>query len=740
MHLKSLFPISLFLVFHLSIVNAQQAESQWGGTIEYGGQLNKLVITFFDNSQLCNLTNYSNSSEALPVKIEVRTPKMLHLKINEEIEYIGSFSNDSIISGHLIIQQDDQLAAKLELNFRKLGENDPLVQVPRPQTPKPPYPYITEDVTFINNSDEISLCGTISKPNTGGPFPAVIIVSGSGRDNRDGEEDLHKRWLVLGDFLTKNGFLVLRFDEREVGCSDGDFDSATTLDLKNDVLAGVEFLMSRSDVASNNIGVIGHSEGAIIAPIIANELENKISYLILMGTPAKPLSIIKNEFYKSLLLLQGTEEKEIDDYLDFINKVDDIIRKHKDKKDAILAIKKLNEDTILNPNAFVQSISELEGGTLSDWYLFLLDYDPLENFRRIQCPILFLHGTEDINVNLSHLHLLKAFIKRENPKLFPKCTFLEIPKANHFLQTDTLFGGNPYRIIDIEETFSNLVFVEILAFLKKINPPTNIPILNPKEIKFLKGYVVDEDKNPISFAHIIFGNNSLGATTDINGCFYLNYEKRRTSGDILIFSAVGFETRKIPFDSISFHNHQAVISLEKKSYELNEINFNSIKKRKVRLGSKTSTSLINYDAEANATSSLGFANFFKVKSRKQFQLTDVGFYLRETTSKSDSIKIRLNIYQANNDSVGNQINIDPITFDIPNKPGWYRIKIEKSLVILNESFFAELEILPLKEDPFIISFGGHFGGKVLFLRNGREEYRMGFCSYSMYLDGFIFSQ
>src|SRR5690606_32423980 len=139
----------------------------------------------------------------------------------------------------------------------------------RPQDPKPPFDYKSEDITFENKEAGIKLAGTLTTPNGKGKFPAVVLVSGSGPQDRNEEVFGHKPFLVIADYLTKNGYAVLRFDDRGVAKSEGDFTKATVFDIASDTKAAIKYLKNRKEINSKKTGILGHSEGGEVAQIIA---------------------------------------------------------------------------------------------------------------------------------------------------------------------------------------------------------------------------------------------------------------------------------------------------------------------------------------------------------------------------------------------------------------------------------------------------------------------------------------
>jgi dienelactone hydrolase len=168
-----------------------------------------------------------------------------------------------------------------------LDKTEKPVVLNRPQEPKPPFPYNSEDVSYVNKTEGDTLAGTFTFPKEGGPFAAVVMITGSGAQNRNEEVFGHKPFLVISDYLTRHGIAVLRFDDRGFGKSTGDYKSATSKDFATDVLAGVEYLKTRNEVNKKEIGLIGHSEGGLIAPMVAAK-SSDVAFIVLMAGPGLP--------------------------------------------------------------------------------------------------------------------------------------------------------------------------------------------------------------------------------------------------------------------------------------------------------------------------------------------------------------------------------------------------------------------------------------------------------------------
>ena len=179
----------------------------------------------------------------------------------------------------------------------------------RPQEPKPPYPYRVEEVTFENTKAGVTLAGTLTLPEKGDHYPVVVLISGSGPQNRDEELMAHKPFLVLADYLTRQGVGVLRFDDRGVGQSTGNFETATTLDFADDVEAAVNFL--KNDRKIRNIGLVGHSEGGMIAPLVASR-SGDVAFIVLLAGPGLRGDHILLEQQREMGRVTGATAGELD--------------------------------------------------------------------------------------------------------------------------------------------------------------------------------------------------------------------------------------------------------------------------------------------------------------------------------------------------------------------------------------------------------------------------------------------
>ena len=341
-----------FLVVNTYIVaqedqkkDEKQFTSLWEGKLKISSVSLRIVLKVFNNSD-GSLGAFMDSPDQGAKDIPVSS-----ISINEDslifaIQSIGGSFAGKIIKDSAIVKGTfRQGGMSLPLDLKKIEK---LTEIKRPQEPKKPYPYNDEEVTIENKSSNITLSGSFTYPKTGGKFPVVVLVTGSGPQDRDetlGGGINHKPFLVLSDYLTHNGIAVLRYDDRGIGKSKGDFTKATTEDFAADAQAAVEYLKTRKEIDPKKIGIAGHSEGGLIAPIVAVN-SNDVSYIVLLAGPGLP--------GKDILLLQGRliskangdKDEEIDKAMNLNEKMYDVILSETDDVVADKKIKELFEEYI----------------------------------------------------------------------------------------------------------------------------------------------------------------------------------------------------------------------------------------------------------------------------------------------------------------------------------------------------------------------------------------------------------
>ncbi|MFQ5748669.1 MAG: alpha/beta hydrolase family protein, partial [Planctomycetota bacterium] len=344
--------------------------------------------------------------------------------------------------------------------FRQGGQELPLTlhrvaaptRVNRPQTPKPPFPYRQEEVSYENKAGGVTLAGTLTLPPGEGPFPAALLITGSGAQDRDETIFQHHPFLVIADHLTRAGVAVLRVDDRGVGGSSRGPEGATTADFAGDVRAGVAFLRGRRTIDPARIGLIGHSEGGIIAPMVASE-DKDLAFVVLLAGTGLPGGEILEMQSALIARASGGEEKSIA-----------ANRKIQKQLFSILADESLSPDAARERmrKAFLASPDLPEGKEgesvirrqlamlESPWMRFFIRLDPAPYLEKVKCPVLAMNGTLDLQVPCKEdLEAIgKALEKGGNPDF----TLKKLPGLNHLFQHAETGLVTEYG--HIEETFS----------------------------------------------------------------------------------------------------------------------------------------------------------------------------------------------------------------------------------------------------------------------------------------------
>jgi len=344
--------------------------------------------------------------------------------------------------------------ASLDLVMMRVKEA-PKVQ--RPQEPKKPYPYIDEEVTYQNVKDAVTLAGTLTMPRTGGPFPAVILITGSGSQDRDESVFGHRPFLVVADYLTRRGTAVLRVDDRGVGGSKGDASQATSEDFANDMIAGIEYLKTRKEIDPKRIGLIGHSEGGCIAPIVAAK-SNDVAFIVLMAGTGVTGDVIVEGQITNPLKAGGADQALIDAAIRDQRRVVEIIKSETDPNLAKEKVRKVVTDAVSRLDEKQKQAIQYRDGYVdaqvqaatSKWFRFFITHDPKETLRKVKCPVLAINGDLDMQVpaklNLSAIE--QALREGKNPDF----TIKELPGLNHLFQTAKTGAVDEYA--RIEETMS----------------------------------------------------------------------------------------------------------------------------------------------------------------------------------------------------------------------------------------------------------------------------------------------
>ena len=321
-----------------------------------------------------------------------------------------------------------------------------LLATARAQEPQSALPYVEENVRYPNPAAPgVTLAGTFTKPRSGAPFPAVLLISGAGPQDRDETISGHKPFRVLADYLTRQGVAVLRVDDRGTAESTGNFESATTLDFASDAEAGVRYLLTRSDVNSNHIGLIGHGEGGIIAPMVAVKMP-QVAFIVLLAGTGVP--------GEQVLLTQTEQAEEAGGVADEQIEADDrigrvlyrMVRAGKSETEMREALFSAPEEY----KPFVEHWQRELHHLKSPWLRFFLTYDPAPTLEKVKCPVLAIDGEKDMTVvPEQNIPAIKAALKRGHNR---DVTVRILPGLNYMFQTAKTGFGSEYQTIS--ETIS----------------------------------------------------------------------------------------------------------------------------------------------------------------------------------------------------------------------------------------------------------------------------------------------
>ncbi len=324
----------------------------------------------------------------------------------------------------------------------------------RPQTPKPPFPYKVEEVSFPSTAAGVTMGGTLTIPEGAGPHPAVILISGSGAQDRDETIFNHRPFHVLADHLSRRGIAVLRYDDRGVGKSNGDRAEATSVDFSEDAEGGLDFLAKRKDIDAKRIGFIGHSEGGVIAPMIAVRRPEAAFIVLMAGTGVDGEQILYEQG-QAVLKAQGATEEALAAQKAIQEKMFGIIRSERNPEAAAAKLK----EVLGGSPAAEQSIKSVN----SMWFRYFLTYNPQPVLERVKCPVLALNGSLDTQVVASqNLPAIEAALRSGGNKDFE--TVL-LPGLNHLMQTAKTGGGAEYN--QIEETIAPAALDRMAAWLRQ---------------------------------------------------------------------------------------------------------------------------------------------------------------------------------------------------------------------------------------------------------------------------------
>jgi pimeloyl-ACP methyl ester carboxylesterase len=463
---------SLPLVFHRQAASAgakkptdaiASAEGVWQGALEGNGMRLRLQlhVSHDDQKQLvAALDSPDQGVSGLPAIHVSQKGAGFHF----EIPVVSGVYDGTLNAAKSAITGGwTQNSVEQKLDFQR---SDQLLELVRPQNPVKPYPYKEEEIAFPNGKAKISLAGTLTLPPGQGPFPAAVLLSGSGPHDRDESLVGHRPFLVLADHLTRKGVVVLRFDKRGIGKSTGDYANATTEDFAGDAEAALAYLKTRKEIDPKKAGLIGHGEGGMIAPLVAAH-SSDVAWIVLLAGPGlngEDTLLLQSEL---ILKTAGVEDDQIAKTREFNKQTYALVRQEKDTATLQAKLSDLVENSGMSaslPPAALQSQVRL---MVSPWFRFSLDYDPVPTLQKTMCPVLALNGEKDLQVapkqNLAKIE--KALQDGGNHDF----QTTELPGLNHLFQHSPT--GSPTEYGGIQETMAPEALNAVSAWVLKHSAP-----------------------------------------------------------------------------------------------------------------------------------------------------------------------------------------------------------------------------------------------------------------------------
>jgi len=429
-------------------------EGIWEGKLKVPGTELRIVFKISKNPD-GTLTATLDSPDQGATDIPVEEVIFIDITLRLEVKSVGGVYEGKVSEDFLVIKGEwKQSGGVFPLTVKRV---DKAVEILRPQVPKKPYPYIEEEIVYENKDAEIKLAGTLTLPSGDAPFPAVLLITGSGPQDRNETIYNHRPFLVLADYLTRQGIAVLRVDDRGVGKSTGDFSKATSEDFASDVLTGIEYLKARKEINPKQIGLVGHSEGGLIAPMVAVKSPDVAFIVLMAGTGLTGEEIL---YLQGTLISRamGVSEEDIIKRRQFNEKIFSVL---KEEGDSGIAEKRLRQMLMENWEKMSDEEKEQIGDSemfleaqlqslLSPWLKFFLTYDPKPTLSKVKCPVLAINGEKDLQVPpKENLSAIEETLKVGGNQNY---TIKELPGLNHLFQTTQT--GLPSEYAMIEETVS----------------------------------------------------------------------------------------------------------------------------------------------------------------------------------------------------------------------------------------------------------------------------------------------
>lgn len=437
--------VLLLLSGFLTYAAPPKLAGDWQGSLSAAGTEVPLVLHLQqqpDGQYTGTLDSPKQQAYGLPItSVTVRADSIIMRLTAPAVVLRGRVSAD----GQQISASWEQGGRTAPLLLKRTAAGNAAAALRRPQEPKAPLPYRAEDVTFPNAGASIRLAGTITVPPGKGPFPAVVLVSGSGPQDRDETIFGHHPFRVLADYLTRRGFVVLRYDDRGVGQSGGSQATYTTADGVTDAQAALAYLRQRPEVQAGKTGLIGHSEGAMIGLLAATQPQPPAFLVSLAGPAMRGLDMMVRQ-NEDLGRASGMADEQLTAARQLNQQIYLTVLQTPDNQQAQAQVTKLLTQIGMNAAQAQQQAAQLT----TAWYRQLLAFNPEPLLPKVKCPVLALGGSKDLQVAAGPN--LAAWEKGVKAGGNADVTVQELPGLNHLFQTATTGLTDEYG--RLEETFS----------------------------------------------------------------------------------------------------------------------------------------------------------------------------------------------------------------------------------------------------------------------------------------------
>jgi len=448
--------------FCLSALFSQEIIGSWGGELDVPGMKLPLVFNIKQNGSQLTTTMDSPMQGAKDIPVSQTTFKKNELTLastNMQFQFKGTLTVDQIKGTFT----QGQMSLPFVLSRKKEGDS----MLKRPQTPQPPFNYKIEDVTFTNPIDKNTLAGTLTTPLNKKSYPVVVLISGSGQQNRDSEIFGHKSFWVIADDFAKKGIGVLRVDDRGTGSSNGATPTMTTESFAGDANTAVEFLTQKG---FTNIGLIGHSEGGIIAPMVASQ-NKKVKFIISMAGPGIPIDELLVLQTNAIAKVSGATEEEVNSGEATNRKIYTLLKNYNgtdlenEVKNIFIAdMQKLPKEQQPSAEEIAKTAEQESGKITIPWFTYFIKINPDVYWSKLKIPVLALNGSKDLKViSKENLAGIKASLEKAKNK---KIEMVEFPNLNHLFQEATTGSVEEYG--QLVQTIAPQVLEKMSSWILKL--------------------------------------------------------------------------------------------------------------------------------------------------------------------------------------------------------------------------------------------------------------------------------